>query len=115
MQRTELAEYATGFRVGQGDFYRVAEKALNQVPALGDQQWSLGYDRPSRRPPMTMQRPHDAFDAEDHKVYTAWLRRTLAVYCAVILFGIALVAVQSNGRMTNVAIYMGDAVAQASP
>lgn len=64
---------------------------------------------------MTMQRPHDAFDAEDRKVYTAWLRKTLAVYGAVILFGIALVGAQSNGHMTNVAMYMGDAVAQASP
>ena len=64
---------------------------------------------------MTMHRQHDAFDAEDHKVYTAWLRRTLAVYGAVILFGMALVGVQSNGHMTNVAMYMDDAVAQASP
>jgi hypothetical protein len=64
---------------------------------------------------MTMQRPHDAFNAEDHKVYTAWLRKILAVYGAVILFGMALVGVQSNGHITNVAMYMGDAVAQASP
>ena len=62
-----------------------------------------------------MQRPHDAFDAEDHRVYAVWLRKTLAVYGAVILFGMALVGVQSNGHMTNVAMYMGDAVAQASP
>jgi hypothetical protein len=38
MQRTELAESATDFRAAQGDFYRVAEKALNQMPALADQQ-----------------------------------------------------------------------------
>jgi hypothetical protein len=55
------------------------------------------------------------FDAEDRKVYAAWLRKTLAAYGAAILFGITLVGVQSNGHMTNVAMYMGDAVAQASP
>jgi hypothetical protein len=64
---------------------------------------------------MPMQPPYHAFDAEDRKVYAAWLRRTLAVYGAVILFGIALVGISSTTDMMNVAMYMGDAVTQAAP
>ena len=55
------------------------------------------------------------FDVEDRKVYADWLRKTLSAYGAVILLGMALVTVQSSAHMTNVAMYMGDAVAQASP
>jgi hypothetical protein len=72
-------------------------------------------DRRSRRNPMPTQRPHQILDAEDRKVYAAWLRKTLAAYGAAILFGMALIGFQSNGHMTNIAMYMGDAVAQASP
>jgi hypothetical protein len=64
---------------------------------------------------MPMQSPHQMLDAEDRKIYAAWLRKTLAAYGAAILFGMALVGFQSNGHMINVAMYMGDAVAQASP
>ena len=54
-------------------------------------------------------------DAEDRKLYVTWLQNTLATYGAVILLAIALVSIQSTTQMTNVAMYMGDAVSQASP
>jgi hypothetical protein len=60
---------------------------------------------------MLLQRPNYEFNAEDHKVYTAWLRRILAVYGALVLFGIAVVTVQATTHTTNVA----NAVAQALP
>jgi hypothetical protein len=34
------------------------------------------------------------FDSEDRKVYLAWLRSTIVAYGAMVIFGIALVAVQ---------------------
>jgi hypothetical protein len=64
---------------------------------------------------MPIQLPNRAFDAEDRKVYAAWLRKTLALYGAVILFGIVLVGMQSANHMTNIAMYMGDAISQAAP
>ena len=64
---------------------------------------------------MRMQHPNCEFDAEDQKVYAAWLRRTLVVYGALALFGIAVVAVQATTHAANVAEFMADAVAQAAP
>jgi hypothetical protein len=50
-----------------------------------------------------MQRPIVKFDAEDHKVYAAWVRRTLIAYGALILVGTAMLAVQATKHTKNVA------------
>jgi hypothetical protein len=42
-----------------------------------------------------------AFDAEDRKVYSAWLRRTIVAYGAMVMFAMALVAVQAMTRTAN--------------
>ncbi len=55
------------------------------------------------------------FNAEDRKVYNAWLRGTLAAYGAVVLCGIALVLVQAMTQTTNVAEFMTTSVALAAP
>jgi hypothetical protein len=44
---------------------------------------------------MHMQRPNNKFDAEDRKVYTAWLRKTLIVYGVLILIGTVMLAAQA--------------------
>jgi hypothetical protein len=65
---------------------------------------------------MLMQATLPAFtDTEDRKVNAAWLRNTFAVYAAVVLFGITLVGFQASDRMTNIAMFMGDAISQAAP
>lgn len=40
-------------------------------------------------------------DTEDRKVYLAWLRSTIVLYGAIVIFGIALVAVQAMTRTAN--------------
>jgi hypothetical protein len=58
---------------------------------------------------MLMQATLPAFtDTEDRKVNATWLRNTFAV-------GITLVGFQASGRMTNIAMFMGDAISQAAP
>jgi len=64
---------------------------------------------------MQMQRPNYEFDAEDQKVYAAWLRKTLVAYTALILFGAAVVAVQATTHTTNVAKFTAGAVIPAAP
>jgi hypothetical protein len=56
-----------------------------------------------------------AFNAEDRKVYSAWLRATLAAYGAVVLCGIAAVAFLAIASTPNVAEFLSTAVALASP
>ena len=64
---------------------------------------------------MPTQLPHRVLNAEDRKVYTAWLQKTLAAYGALVLFGIGLVAVQATTQSENIAMYMADAISQAAP
>jgi len=64
---------------------------------------------------MQMQRPNYEFDAADQKVYTAWLRRTLVAYGALILLGAAVVAVQATTHTTNIAKFTAGAVTPAAP
>jgi hypothetical protein len=62
---------------------------------------------------MDMTSKNRAFDAEDRKVYGAWLQGTLVAYGVVVFCGIAAVAVQA---MTNTtAEFMTTAIALASP
>jgi hypothetical protein len=56
-----------------------------------------------------------AFNAEDRKVYTTWLRGTLAAYGAVVLCGIAVVVFLTAANTPNIAEYLTTAVALASP
>jgi hypothetical protein len=56
-----------------------------------------------------------AFDAGDRKVYSSWLRGTLVAYGAVVLCGIAAIAVQVTGNAPNAAEFMATAIALASP
>jgi hypothetical protein len=56
-----------------------------------------------------------AFDAEDRKVYRAWLQGAVAVYGVVALCGIAAVAFLAAANAPNVAEYLTTAVALASP
>jgi hypothetical protein len=58
---------------------------------------------------------NDKFNAEDRKVYNAWLRGTVAAYAAVVLCGIALVLVQAMTQTMNVAEFMTTAVALTAP
>jgi hypothetical protein len=59
--------------------------------------------------------PNWAFDAEDRKVYRAWLQGALAVYGAVALCGITAVAFLAAANAPNVSEYLTNAVALASP
>jgi hypothetical protein len=56
-----------------------------------------------------------AFDADDRKVYTSWLRGTVFAYGAIVLFGIAAVVVQDMTSTPNVAGFMTTAIVLASP
>jgi hypothetical protein len=59
--------------------------------------------------------PHRAFNAEDREVYAAWLRKTLAAYAALALFGIGLVTIQAMTKSESISAYMADAISQAAP
>jgi hypothetical protein len=56
-----------------------------------------------------------AFNADDHKVYHAWLQGIVAVYGAVALCGIAAVTFLAMANVPNVAEFLTTAVALASP
>ncbi len=56
-----------------------------------------------------------AFDAEDRKVYSNWLRGTLVAYGAVVLCAIAAIMVQVTVNAPNAADFMTTAIALASP
>jgi hypothetical protein len=64
---------------------------------------------------MSARRQSYAFDAEDRKVYAAWLRSTIVAYGAVVAFGIALVAVQAMTRATSTAEFAATAVTMTGP
>jgi hypothetical protein len=50
---------------------------------------------------MPTRRQSHGIDAEDRKVYFAWLRSTIVAYGATVIFGIALVAAQAMTRTTS--------------
>jgi hypothetical protein len=52
---------------------------------------------------------------EDRKVYLAWLRSTIVVYGAMVIFGIALVAVQAMTGTANTVEFAGTAVTMTGP
>jgi len=64
---------------------------------------------------MLMRRPNYRFNAEDRKVYSAWLWRTLMAYGAIVLFAIALVTVQAMTHAANVAEFAAAAVPVTGP
>jgi hypothetical protein len=49
------------------------------------------------------------------RVYVAWLQRTLIAYGAMVLFGIALVAVQATTQTMNIAEFAEAAVSITGP
>jgi uncharacterized membrane protein len=63
---------------------------------------------------MTMHRSHE-IDTEDRKVYLAWLRSTIVAYGAMVIFGIALVAVQATTRTANTVEFAATAVTMIGP
>jgi hypothetical protein len=64
---------------------------------------------------MPMRRQTYGFDAEDRKVYSAWLRRTIAAYGAMVMFGIALVTVQAMTGTANPVEFAATAVTMTGP
>ena len=64
---------------------------------------------------MSIQRPKYEFDAQDQQTYLVWLGRTLIAYGAMVLFAVALVAVQATTRTTNVAEFAATAIAVTAP
>jgi hypothetical protein len=64
---------------------------------------------------MDMVSKNCVLDAEDRRVYSGWLRGTLFAYGAVVLFGIAMVAVQATTNSPNAAEFMATAIALAAP
>ena len=55
------------------------------------------------------------FDADDIKVYKAWLRRTAAIYAGLILVGAAAIGTLAITNSPTVATYLATAVNFASP
>ena len=55
---------------------------------------------------MTMRRQ---LDAEDFKIYKAWLRRTAAVYAGLVLFGAAAVVTLAVTKPPIAASYLASA------
>jgi hypothetical protein len=55
------------------------------------------------------------FDADDVKVYKAWLRRTLAVYAGMVLLGAATIAAFALTEGPTAATYLASALSLASP
>jgi hypothetical protein len=64
---------------------------------------------------MPMRRPSYGFDTDDRKVYFVWLRSTVAVYGAMVLFGVALIAVQAMTRTANTVEFAASAVTMTGP
>lgn len=64
---------------------------------------------------MRMQHLNREFEAEDRKVYFAWLRKTLIAYGALVLFGMAIVAVQSTMHIANVAEFAATDIPMTGP
>jgi hypothetical protein len=64
---------------------------------------------------MSMQRPNYEFDAEDQQTYVVWLRRTLMVYGAAVLFAVALVTVQAMTHAANVAEFAAATIPVTGP
>ena len=64
---------------------------------------------------MSIQRLKYEFDAEDQQTYVVGLRRTATAYGAVVLFVIALVAVQAMTHAANVAEFAAAAIPMTGP
>jgi len=64
---------------------------------------------------MRMQRANHVLGAEDRRVYAAWLRRVLVVYGAMAVMILAVVAVQTATRATNVTEVAVGAVTPRAP
>ena len=54
-------------------------------------------------------------DTEDRKVYLAWLRSTIVAYGAMVIFGIALVAVQAMTGTANTVEFAATAITMTGP
>jgi hypothetical protein len=55
------------------------------------------------------------FNADDVKVYKAWLRRTLAVYAGMVLLGAATIAAFALTEGPTAATYLAAALSLAAP
>jgi uncharacterized membrane protein len=55
------------------------------------------------------------FDAEDRKVYSAWLRSTIVAYGAIVMLGIALVAVQATTRTADTPEFAATGITMTGP
>jgi hypothetical protein len=62
---------------------------------------------------MPIQHPFHKLDADDQKVFKAWLRRTVMAYVALVLCCVAVVTVQAMTHTTNVAWLLADSITQA--
>jgi hypothetical protein len=54
-------------------------------------------------------------NAEDVKIYKAWLRRTAAVYAGLVLFGAAAVATLAITKGPSADTHLAIAISQAAP
>jgi hypothetical protein len=54
-------------------------------------------------------------NTEDRKVYLAWLRSTIVAYGAMVIFGIALVAVQAMTHTASTVEFAASAVTMTGP
>jgi hypothetical protein len=79
----------------------------NDEPTAGIDRQCIGDTEPSEGINMPMQRGNYKFDAEDEKVYTAWLRRTLVAYGVLILIGISVLTIHA-ARGPNLAEFVVD-------
>jgi hypothetical protein len=55
------------------------------------------------------------FDAEDTKIYDAWLRRTLAIYAGIVVLAGATIAVFALTEGPTAATYLATALNLAAP
>jgi hypothetical protein len=98
----------------RSDFSLAFRKTDEPTGGVGLQTVHQRHPTVGRRTNMPVQRANYKFDAEDHKVYAAWLRRTLAAYGVLVLIGIAVVTVQAT-HTTNVVKFMADTVTLSTP
>jgi hypothetical protein len=55
------------------------------------------------------------FDADDVKVYRAWLRRTLTIYAGMLLLGAATIAAFALTEGPNSARFLASALSLSAP
>jgi hypothetical protein len=70
----------------------------NDEPTTGIDRQCIGDTEPSEGISMPMQRGNYKFEAEDEKVYAAWLRRTLVAYGVLVLISISVVTIHATRR-----------------